>query len=298
MTEPVADPSAAERAAASPDTTPAPASGAGGLLRAARQAQGLHIAALAAAIKVTPAKLEALEAGRFEQLPDMTFVRALALTVCRQLRIDPGPVLAQLPGAPVSRLERVDSGLNTPFRERPGHVDPAAWVPWRRPVPWLVLVLLVAAASFVLVPMRGAVLPAAQPASAPQPVTPPSPEASAPLVGAAPAPVVPVIETVAVPASDTAHAASIGAASASAPLASADLTVVRAVQDTWLQVTDAGGQVLTARLVPAGETVELAGALPLKLKIGNVRGTELRFRGQPVDLSAAARDNVANLTLP
>lgn len=296
MTEPVAD-SATERAAGSPDTMPT-SSGAGGLLRAARQAQGLHIAALAAAIKVTPAKLEALEAGRFEQLPDMTFVRALALTVCRQLHIDPAPVLAQLPGAPASRLERVDSGLNTPFRERPGHVDPAAWVPWRRPVPWLVLVLLVAAASFVLVPMRGAVLPVAQPASAPQPVMPPSPEASAPLVGAAPAPAMPVIETVAVPASDTANAASTGSNAASAPLASADLAVVRAVQDTWLQVTDAGGQVLTARLVPAGETVELAGALPLKLKIGNVRGTELRFRGQPVDLSAAARDNVANLTLP
>ena len=46
------------------------------MLRAARQQQGLHIAALAAAIKVTPAKLEALEAGRIEALPDATFARA------------------------------------------------------------------------------------------------------------------------------------------------------------------------------------------------------------------------------
>ena len=36
---------------------------AGALLRAARQQKGLHNAALAASIKVTPAKLEALEAG-------------------------------------------------------------------------------------------------------------------------------------------------------------------------------------------------------------------------------------------
>ena len=61
---------------------------AGALLRAARQQQGLHIAALAASIKVTPAKLEALESGRIQELPDATFTRALALTVC--------PVIAEV----------------------------------------------------------------------------------------------------------------------------------------------------------------------------------------------------------
>ena len=53
------------------------------MLRAARQARGLHIAALAASIKVTQRKLEALEADRYDELPDMTFTRALAKTVCR-----------------------------------------------------------------------------------------------------------------------------------------------------------------------------------------------------------------------
>ena len=70
---------------------------AGALLRAARERQGLHIAALAAAIKIPQRKLEALEADRFDELPDATFTRALALTVCRALKIDPAPVLAQLP---------------------------------------------------------------------------------------------------------------------------------------------------------------------------------------------------------
>ena len=51
----------------------ADAAQAGALLRAARQQQGLHIAALAASIKVAPAKLEALEAGRVHALPDATF---------------------------------------------------------------------------------------------------------------------------------------------------------------------------------------------------------------------------------
>ena len=70
---------------------------AGRLLREARQAKGLHVAVLASAIKVAPRKLEALEADRYEELPDATFTRALAQTVCRTLKIDAAPVLAWSP---------------------------------------------------------------------------------------------------------------------------------------------------------------------------------------------------------
>ena len=84
---------------------------------AARETQGLHIAVLAAQIKVAPRKLEALEADRYDALPDVTFTRALAQTVCRQLRIDAEPVLARLPQGGAHRLEHVARGLNTPFRD-------------------------------------------------------------------------------------------------------------------------------------------------------------------------------------
>ncbi|MEO6362297.1 MAG: helix-turn-helix domain-containing protein, partial [Caldimonas sp.] len=50
-----------------PATTNA-AMSAGRLLREARERQGLHIAALAASIKVAPKKLELLEADRFDAL--------------------------------------------------------------------------------------------------------------------------------------------------------------------------------------------------------------------------------------
>ena len=82
----------ASSAAPAVPAVPTDAAAAGALLRAARLAQGLHIAALAASIKVSPAKLEALEAGRSHELPDHTFARALALTVCRVLKIDATPV--------------------------------------------------------------------------------------------------------------------------------------------------------------------------------------------------------------
>ena len=79
---------------------------AGRLLREARQAQGLHIAALASAIKVAPRKLELLEADRLDELPDATFTRALAQTVCRSLKIDAAPILALLPPPSGHRLEQ------------------------------------------------------------------------------------------------------------------------------------------------------------------------------------------------
>ena len=45
-----------------------PMQSAGEMLRAARQAQGLHIAALATQLKVTPRKLELLESDQHAEL--------------------------------------------------------------------------------------------------------------------------------------------------------------------------------------------------------------------------------------
>ncbi|MBX9792674.1 MAG: helix-turn-helix domain-containing protein, partial [Burkholderiaceae bacterium] len=96
------------KSAAPASAAPQPASlSAGAMLREARQAKGLHIAALAASIKVSQRKLELLEADKISELPDATFARALAQTVCRSLKIDPVPVLAALPQAPSYRLEGV-----------------------------------------------------------------------------------------------------------------------------------------------------------------------------------------------
>ena len=298
--------------------------GAGAMLRAARQKQGLHIAALATAIKVTPARLESLEAGRYHELLDITFARALAQTVCRVLKIDPVPVLAQMPGAPPDALGPVDGGLKTPFRERPGRGTPADWVPWRHPVLWLVALLLLAAAAFVLVPstvVRDVGLPGlggAEPAAAP--VMPPAAAASdavgdaagpaaaevASAAGQAPGGVLAATSAVALAplagqprAGATPSQAVQPSAAPSKPApASGDVMELRAIRSTWVQAVDGNGQTLMARVVPAGETVQLTATPPLRLRIGNAGGAELTFRGQPVDLRAAARDNIANITLP
>lgn len=77
-----------ETEAATEGDVAAPQVTAGELLRQAREAAGLHVAALAVSMKVPVKKLEALEADRLDLLPDAVFVRALASSVCRTLKID------------------------------------------------------------------------------------------------------------------------------------------------------------------------------------------------------------------
>ena len=66
---------------------------------------------------------------------------------------------------------------------------------------------------------------------------------------------------------------------------------------SWVEVTDAHGQALIARVLEPGESVGLDGAMPLKVRIGNAAATQLTFRGQPLALAAYTRDNVARLEL-
>ena len=124
----------------------------GEMLRAAREKQGLHIAALAAAIKVAPRKLDALEHDRWDELPDATFVRALAQTVCRTLKIDAAPVLQLLPRGGAVTLEPGSGGLNEPFRERPGRDEPGLSLTAVRPMVVAASLLMVAAVAVYFLP--------------------------------------------------------------------------------------------------------------------------------------------------
>ena len=288
-----------------PDTaapTP-PGVTAGSLLRQARQAQGMHIAVLATSIKVTPRKLEALENDRLDELPDATFTRALAQTVCRTLKIDPAPVLALLPPPPGQRLEQVGEGINTPFRERPGMSQGSDWSVLGSPAVWAPLLFLVLAAIVYFLPPGTVHLPIAQPASAPAVAAnrvaspPPAVPASvaAPMV-AAPAPAASVVvETVhSVPPAAADDAAS-AAASPTASMAGA--LQLRVSGESWVEVLDGRGQTLLSRLLQPGEAVGVDGALPLKVTVGNAGVTQLSFRGKAIELAGYTRDNVARLDL-
>ncbi|HEY9107187.1 MAG TPA: helix-turn-helix domain-containing protein [Roseateles sp.] len=282
---------------------------AGAWLKNARQQRGLHIAALAVMLKVPQAKLEALEADRFDLLPDATFARALATAVCRALKVDAAPVLALLPRSSDQGFD-VRPGLNQPFRERGsgGAIDGGALSVLKLPAVWGLALLLVAAAAIYWIPAgwlpeRGetAATPAF-PASAPVSVA-----ASSPVVEFVPAP-----EAASVPASaaPVAVAPSAPVAVASAPLQVRDVAPppaaasgtgpalrVTVSADSWIEVVDAKGQVLLSRVLRQGEQQEFSGAAPYRVRVGNVGGTQIEWRGAAVDLAARASNNVARLEL-
>jgi cytoskeleton protein RodZ len=121
---------------------------AGALLRQYREAQGFNLEVLAHALRVAPAKLEALEANHLDALPDAMFARALALAVCRQLKVDAAPVLALLPSQDVSRLAaKNERGLDFPL-DRPSFLPQSSFLAVTRmftPMRWAALVVLVLA---------------------------------------------------------------------------------------------------------------------------------------------------------
>ncbi len=293
-------------------TTPAGATpSAGTLLRTARQSQGLHIAALAASIKVSQRKLELLEADRLSELPDATFARALAQTICRSLKIDPTPVLAALPPAPSYRLDAVDGGIKAPFRDRPGQHEPARFSALTSPAAWGTALIAVAAVLVVLMPTEWAASIQAVisgPPPAPQVASTPAAAAIEPALVVAPVevavthtdpasdtigapPNAVVIELAASPASGVQTVADATPAAATGPLQ------LKASAQTWVEVVDGQSKVLLSRLLLSGETVVLDGAAPFRLKIGNAAGTEVSFRGHVINLASSTRDNVARLEL-
>ncbi len=275
---------------------------AGGLLRQARQAQGLHIAALAATIKVMPRKLELLETDQFDQLPDATFTRALAHTVCRSLKIDAAPVLALLPPLHSAGLEQVSQGLNMPFRERPGRLVPKEWANVTGPALWL-------AAAIVLLTLAIYALPASWLPFSTAAISRASRSVPEP-VGADLAPLSAVVMPSPAPAAVRAVAAASLASAASstdaAPVTKSNLVTdvavsgvlqFRANLPSWVEVVDARGQSLISRLLQPGENVGVDGSLPMQVKIGNPAATQVVFRGQPLELSSRTRDNVARFEL-
>ena len=279
---------------------------AGQLLRRAREASGLHVAALAVALKVPVRKLEALEEDRYDDLGDAVFVRGLASSVCRTLKVDPSPVLERLPQTSAPRLVRDSDGLNAPFRA-PGDGPAPRWFDrLRAPVPALVLALLAGAVAIYFAPVTlhdeaapGADAPVASPAapaatglglaptrSAPLPVLTASEPAKAGLMPV-PAPAATRVAPISAPLPVAASSAATAAAPASG------LVVVRAKGESWVEVVDAKGVVAVRKLMVPGEATGATGALPLVVTIGKADLTEVEVRGKKFDLKPVSRDNVA-----
>jgi cytoskeleton protein RodZ len=66
---------------------------------------------------------------------------------------------------------------------------------------------------------------------------------------------------------------------------------IRVNADTWTVVEDSSGYLMVRDLLRVDESVELTGAAPFSVFLGNGHGVEIEFNGEEVDFSTRIRDN-------
>jgi len=282
---------------------------AGDLLREAREAHGLHIEMVAAALKVPPQKLMALEADDIGALPDAVFARALASSVCRALRIDPAPVLAKLPSTRHTATAVADRTLKTNIVSgTPRWNGGRSSVLPSRALLTVVVLLLIGAGALFWLPQSvfdqiGASVSRLTSRSAPDAAS----TGEAPAAGStsgtpgavaenvpvqAVAPTGPAGDAPAATANANPAAPATAAPAAASPVAAANSSqqlVFVAREECWITVTEAGGKQLLRRSLQAGETVGLSGTLPLSVVVGRASAVDVQVRGKAYDLKPVTR---------
>lgn len=293
---------------------------AGQMLRAAREAQGMHLALLSVNLKVSVRQLEALEADQHEVFKGTPFVRALAQSVCRQLKIDPAPVLAALPKAAAAQVQELANlATRQPGSSRP-EPQPATVTTTQglsRQVLLLATLMLAGAAALIWWPASPA--PAGQPDTAAQPplpttdvATPPSPvPASEPVAAQGGTTAVPAAQPVVqAPASSVASAAVVAVAAAAAPVPAVPASsapsasqapdtalVLKLSADAWVEIRDSRTELVVKRQVSASETLRLQIAAPLFVYISRADAAQLSWQGKPLDLSPHTQNNEVRLRI-
>jgi cytoskeleton protein RodZ len=281
---------------------------AGAMLRDARQAQGMDIAALAASLKVPVQKLYALEQDQFDQLLDPVFARALASSMCRILKSDPVPVLQRLPAIAAFKVTSQNRGINQSFRARDGSHGASVWTRISRPAILVGLALLLGAVLLIFLPLIqqeiaryklqtediGSKSVLVNPVSTSLPATT---EILAPSGPAAVLPIPPGLPQLSAEARtviSTPAAAPISPVSATAADVNANATITfSAIGDSWIRVTDAKGLVVLGRTLRTGESAGASGVLPLAAVVGRADAIQVQVRGQAFSLGGVTKNNVA-----
>jgi cytoskeleton protein RodZ len=265
-------------------------------LSQARQARNLTTADVARHLKLSVWQVEALESGRYQQLPGPIFVRGFIRNYARLVKLDP------------EELVQAVSGL-LPHAALPPEGSPSRDIPFpaggtRR---WpkyaaaaVVIVGVLAAYEFYFNEERATVKTrpgpvAAAPARKEAPPAAPARkdrEASPKPAPAAPAPAQQV----------AASAPAAASASATPPrerVAHPDDREVSFVfeEDSWVEIRDRNDQTIFSQLNRAGTSRRVSGLPPLYIVVGNSQGVRMTYAGREIDLARHTKIDVARLTL-
>ena len=284
----------------------------GAMLKAARENQAIPIAVLAVVLKVPVKKLEALECDRFDLLPDLVFVRALAASMCRSLNIDPAPILASLPFPTDIHLSPKAPAMSVPFRAPRARLGASFSDHLSKRLIFVVLLLLSGVLVLVFAPIPqlvnliGSSLSDVNVANNQIPpvlqtmattITVPSGAASTDLNSA-------VIRqnqhtglnqgSAGLGDTDPVLVSNTPARNASTvPADTVGLVVFKARGASWVEVVDATASVKLRKTLAHGDIVSASGVAPLSVVVGRADVVDVQWRDKPVDLTPVVKENVA-----
>jgi cytoskeleton protein RodZ len=264
-------------------TKPFGSRSAGDELRQRREALGLDLAEVAATLRIKPAYLVALEAGRPNELPGAVYAIGFIRAYADHLGLDSGEML---------RLFKQQSAL---FTAKPDLAFPIQLGERSMPGGMLLVALILAVCGYggwfylstgdgprpervAQIPLE--LLPYREAFRAPPPVSQPMVEAQA-------APRSPAVPTEGSEHSGSGGPSAAGSAMAAVPAAtdpapnSPGEVVIRATADSWIQIRDARQSVLLTRVLKAGESCRAPDRPGLSMRTGNAGGLEITVNGVP-----------------
>ena len=276
------------------------AAGVGEELARARAALGLSVADVAQQLKFAARQIEALEQGRFEELPAGTFARGMVRAYGRLLKLDAEALVGRM----AARVAAPDNAEAVASARRPIPITDntrrsnlvyaalslailgviaAMAVGWQRERANAARLTFVPAAQAPSEPRRAAAANVQAREAA-------SPNLS-PLAAAEPFQAVQSR-----PSAEPLQAAE------DFPPARAAAEGTRRIsmqfeRESWVQIRGADGKPLLSRLNPAGSERTVEGRAPFALIIGNAQHVRVFYDDQPIDLAPHVKVEVARFTL-
>ena len=258
------------------DTTHQALAGCGARLRDARQAAGLSVDDVATRLRMPARVVASLEAEDWSRLGAPVFVRGQVRSYSRLLGLTTAPMMEALNVEPVQPTRLVSRT----------HTPKAQW--WAeqigRRLVYIVLTLSLAIPAWVATRQHLNGTPATV-ASLDTPVA--AVTAGMPPVAVTPRTVV---------ASMAPMPAMATPAQPAPPAATAEL-VLQATGQSWLEVVARDGRVLEKTMLAAGAEKRFPMAQVQRLTIGNAAAVQVAVDGQPLNVTAHARANVARFAV-
>ena len=270
----------------------------GETLTRAREAMGLSIDDCAQQLKFASRKIEALEQGRYDELPGGTFARGMLRSYARLLNLDADTLVGRV-GDRVQVHDTSDTAVSLrrpiPFSE-PGKRGNLLYVG----LSVLALIIVAWVAWGWQQERSGATKLTFVPASRPDQavvatVTPPAvPIRQEPVEEKKAEPV--AVTPVTVPAESQAKPAPAPERAASVAKGKRRI-VIQFEREAWVEVRSGSGKYLLSQVNPAGTQKVLEGDPPFSLVVGNAPHVRLTYDDKPVDLAPHVKREVARLTL-